>query len=62
MKRPFFVKEIQPQAFDEAGFVDKKVVQYKVCAVYSIAFGRSNKGINSSLDSYWTLGKGSQIR
>ncbi|CCE32992.1 uncharacterized protein CPUR_06915 [Claviceps purpurea 20.1] len=28
--RPFFLQEIQPQAFDEAGFVDKRTVQYKV--------------------------------
>ncbi|KAG6066482.1 hypothetical protein E4U16_000256, partial [Claviceps sp. LM84 group G4] len=29
-KRPFFLQEIQPQAFDEAGFVDKKTVKHKV--------------------------------
>ncbi|KAG6162981.1 hypothetical protein E4U51_006053 [Claviceps purpurea] len=28
--RPFFLQEIQPQAFDEAGFVDKKIVRHKV--------------------------------
>ncbi|KAG6173292.1 hypothetical protein E4U51_005727 [Claviceps purpurea] len=32
LNRPFFVKEIQQQAFDEAGFVDKVVVQYKIPA------------------------------
>ncbi|KAG6072989.1 hypothetical protein E4U16_004982 [Claviceps sp. LM84 group G4] len=30
MNRPFFVQEIQKQAFDDAGFVDKRVVRYKV--------------------------------
>ncbi|CCE32993.1 uncharacterized protein CPUR_06916 [Claviceps purpurea 20.1] len=30
MNRHFFVHEIQPQAFDEAGFVNKRVVRYKV--------------------------------
>ncbi|KAG6070534.1 hypothetical protein E4U16_006796 [Claviceps sp. LM84 group G4] len=30
MNRPFFVQEIQQAAFDEAGFVDKKVVRFKV--------------------------------
>ncbi|CCE28845.1 uncharacterized protein CPUR_02534 [Claviceps purpurea 20.1] len=29
LKRPLFVHEIQPQALDEAGFIDKKIVQYK---------------------------------
>ncbi|KAG6163486.1 hypothetical protein E4U51_005675 [Claviceps purpurea] len=28
--RPFFLQEIQQQAFDEAGFVEKRRVQYKV--------------------------------
>ncbi|CCE28053.1 uncharacterized protein CPUR_01527 [Claviceps purpurea 20.1] len=27
---PFFVREIQQQAFDDAGFVDKRVVTYKI--------------------------------
>ncbi|KAG6172122.1 hypothetical protein E4U51_007799 [Claviceps purpurea] len=30
MNRHFFVQELQQQAFDEAGFVDKRVVRYKV--------------------------------
>ncbi|KAG6162985.1 hypothetical protein E4U51_006057 [Claviceps purpurea] len=30
MNRPFFLREIQPQAFDEAGFVEKRTVQCKV--------------------------------
>ncbi|KAG6159443.1 hypothetical protein E4U51_007717 [Claviceps purpurea] len=30
LNRPFFVEEIQKQAFDEAGFVEKRVVQYKI--------------------------------
>lgn len=29
---PFFVQELQKQAFDEAGFVEQKSVRYKVCA------------------------------
>ncbi|KAG6069541.1 hypothetical protein E4U16_007620 [Claviceps sp. LM84 group G4] len=28
--RPFFVREIQRQAFDEAGFIEKRTVQHKV--------------------------------
>ncbi|KAG6066582.1 hypothetical protein E4U16_000231 [Claviceps sp. LM84 group G4] len=30
LKRPFFVQEIQQQAFDDAGFIDKSVVRYKL--------------------------------
>ncbi|KAG6161558.1 hypothetical protein E4U51_007021 [Claviceps purpurea] len=30
LNRPFFVQEIQRQAFDEAGFADKKVIRYKL--------------------------------
>ncbi|KAG6172696.1 hypothetical protein E4U51_006985 [Claviceps purpurea] len=30
LNRPLFVKEIQPQALDEAGFIEKRVVQYKI--------------------------------
>ncbi|KAG6071167.1 hypothetical protein E4U16_006304 [Claviceps sp. LM84 group G4] len=30
LDRPFFVQEIQPQAFDDAGFVGKTVLRYKV--------------------------------
>ncbi|KAG6070193.1 hypothetical protein E4U16_007099 [Claviceps sp. LM84 group G4] len=30
LNRPLFLKEILPQAFDEAGFIDKRVIQYKV--------------------------------
>ncbi|CCE32996.1 uncharacterized protein CPUR_06919 [Claviceps purpurea 20.1] len=30
LNRPFFVQEIQRQALDEAGFVEQRVVQYKV--------------------------------
>ncbi|KAG6074960.1 hypothetical protein E4U16_003677 [Claviceps sp. LM84 group G4] len=30
LNRPFFLQEIQRQAFDDAGFVDKKVVRYKI--------------------------------
>ncbi|KAG6165979.1 hypothetical protein E4U51_003990 [Claviceps purpurea] len=30
LKRPLFVKEKLPRALDEAGFIDKRVVQYKV--------------------------------
>ncbi|CCE28048.1 uncharacterized protein CPUR_01522 [Claviceps purpurea 20.1] len=30
LKRPFVLEEIQPQAFDEAGFVEKRIVRYKV--------------------------------
>ncbi|CCE35191.1 uncharacterized protein CPUR_02122 [Claviceps purpurea 20.1] len=30
LNRPFFVSQLQQQAFDKAGFVDKKVVQYKI--------------------------------
>ncbi|CCE28868.1 uncharacterized protein CPUR_02558 [Claviceps purpurea 20.1] len=29
LKRPLFVQEIQPQALDEAGFIDKRVVRFK---------------------------------
>ncbi|CCE28044.1 uncharacterized protein CPUR_01518 [Claviceps purpurea 20.1] len=29
LNRPFFLSEIQPQAFDEADFVEKRVVRYK---------------------------------
>ncbi|KAG6084314.1 hypothetical protein E4U16_002122 [Claviceps sp. LM84 group G4] len=30
LNRPLFVQEIQPQALDEAGFIDKRVIPYKV--------------------------------
>ncbi|KAG6163867.1 hypothetical protein E4U51_005428 [Claviceps purpurea] len=30
LNRPFFVQEIQQQAFDEAGFVEQRAVQYKI--------------------------------
>ncbi|CCE28063.1 uncharacterized protein CPUR_01537 [Claviceps purpurea 20.1] len=30
LNRPFFVKDIQKQAVDEAGFVEKRVVRYKI--------------------------------
>ncbi|KAG6080763.1 hypothetical protein E4U16_008155 [Claviceps sp. LM84 group G4] len=30
LDRPFFVQDIQKQAFEEAGFVDQKVVRYKI--------------------------------
>ncbi|CCE35183.1 uncharacterized protein CPUR_02114 [Claviceps purpurea 20.1] len=30
LNRPFFVKELQQQALDEAGFVEKTVLQYKI--------------------------------
>ncbi|KAG6071979.1 hypothetical protein E4U16_005730 [Claviceps sp. LM84 group G4] len=30
LNRPFFVEEIQKQAIDEAGFVEKRVVRYKI--------------------------------
>ncbi|KAG6156589.1 hypothetical protein E4U51_008204 [Claviceps purpurea] len=30
LNRPFFVHDLQRQAFDEAGFVEKKVVRYKI--------------------------------
>ncbi|KAG6069832.1 hypothetical protein E4U16_007324 [Claviceps sp. LM84 group G4] len=30
LNRPFFVEDLQRQAFDDAGFVDKKVVRFKV--------------------------------
>ena len=30
MGRPFFVQELQQQAFEDAGFVDRKTVRYKV--------------------------------
>ncbi|CCE28843.1 uncharacterized protein CPUR_02532 [Claviceps purpurea 20.1] len=30
MKRPLFVHEILPQALEEAGFIDKRVVRYKI--------------------------------
>ncbi|KAG6172693.1 hypothetical protein E4U51_006982 [Claviceps purpurea] len=30
LNRPLFVQAIQPQALDEAGFIDKKIVQYKI--------------------------------
>ncbi|KAG6069835.1 hypothetical protein E4U16_007327 [Claviceps sp. LM84 group G4] len=30
LKVPFLIKDIQQQAFDDAGFVEKKVVQYKI--------------------------------
>ncbi|CCE28846.1 uncharacterized protein CPUR_02535 [Claviceps purpurea 20.1] len=30
LKRPLYVQEIQPQALDEAGFIDKKIVRYKL--------------------------------
>ncbi|CCE28862.1 uncharacterized protein CPUR_02552 [Claviceps purpurea 20.1] len=30
LKRPLFVQEIQPQALEKAGFIDKSVVRYKV--------------------------------
>ncbi|CCE28065.1 uncharacterized protein CPUR_01539 [Claviceps purpurea 20.1] len=30
LNRPFFVQEIQRQAFDEAGFVERRVVQHKI--------------------------------
>ncbi|KAG6152929.1 hypothetical protein E4U51_000293, partial [Claviceps purpurea] len=29
LKRPFFVQEIQRQAFDEAGFIEKRVIPYR---------------------------------
>ncbi|KAG6075126.1 hypothetical protein E4U16_003585 [Claviceps sp. LM84 group G4] len=28
--RPFFLRDIQPQAFEQAGFVDQRIIQYKV--------------------------------
>ncbi|CCE28852.1 uncharacterized protein CPUR_02541 [Claviceps purpurea 20.1] len=30
LKRPLFVREIQPRALDEAGFIEKRVIQYKI--------------------------------
>ncbi|KAG6080762.1 hypothetical protein E4U16_008154 [Claviceps sp. LM84 group G4] len=30
LKRPFFVQEVQQQAFDEAGFVEQKAIRYKI--------------------------------
>ncbi|CCE28058.1 uncharacterized protein CPUR_01532 [Claviceps purpurea 20.1] len=30
LDRPLFVQEIQPEAFDEAGFIEKRVAQYKI--------------------------------
>ncbi|KAG6074959.1 hypothetical protein E4U16_003676 [Claviceps sp. LM84 group G4] len=30
LNRPFFVHDLQCQAFDEAGFIEKKVVRYKI--------------------------------
>ncbi|CCE28060.1 uncharacterized protein CPUR_01534 [Claviceps purpurea 20.1] len=30
LNRPLFVQEIQPQAFNEAGFVEKRVARYKI--------------------------------
>lgn len=30
--RPFFVQELQQEAFDKAGFIEKKSSYYKVCA------------------------------
>ncbi|KAG6068892.1 hypothetical protein E4U16_007817 [Claviceps sp. LM84 group G4] len=30
LNRPFFLQDIQEQAFDEAGFVEKKVIRYKL--------------------------------
>ncbi|KAG6070458.1 hypothetical protein E4U16_006899 [Claviceps sp. LM84 group G4] len=30
LNRPLFVKEILPRAFDEAGFIDKRVFRYKI--------------------------------
>ncbi|KAG6168906.1 hypothetical protein E4U51_001864 [Claviceps purpurea] len=30
LNRPFFLQDIQRQAFDDAGFVEKKVVRYKI--------------------------------
>lgn len=32
LNQSFFVQELQQQAIDQAGFVEKKVVRYKVCA------------------------------
>ena len=43
LNRPLFVEEIQPQALDEAGFIEKKVARYKVCAVIELPFGRSSR-------------------
>ncbi|KAG6156103.1 hypothetical protein E4U51_008278, partial [Claviceps purpurea] len=33
LNRPLFVQEIQPQAFAEAGFAERRVARYKVCPV-----------------------------
>ncbi|KAG6175325.1 hypothetical protein E4U51_002323 [Claviceps purpurea] len=30
LNRPFFVQELQQQAFDEAGFVEKRFIRYKI--------------------------------